>query len=404
MSHVFISYSRNDIDFALGVKDRIEKAGLAVWLDTNAIAAGADWSDAIDEAITDAVAVVLVMSPEAKASEYTAFEWAYALGAGVRVVTLMYRPVELHPRLSRLQYLDFTQPSARPWAEFLAQLDLAESASSHRARKLPSDAPQSVRQAFATLDSPEYKPRRQAISALASSSHPTAQLALEFALEHSLSDVRAQAAESLAEQGNIRAIPVLVQLLDDNNWGEDVIDSLIDFGAPAIDELMALLNDSAKSFLPRHLAAVTLASFENDAARSGAKGWTRWTFKETERGDVRPTSRGVSIYSDLGYRQSVRTAKAEMQRSGGPGFAVPELQRLHAGGAIRHWPNAIKAAKAESVHAIAIPLWIETPDIPRVELNIAFAEKAELSGDEIKILCDGPRRAPRKRAKTPKKN
>jgi len=105
MQHVFISYKNEELDFAENVISRLEKAGFATWADSN-IGAGEEWRTAIDLAIKDAFALVVIMTPAAKASEYITYEWAYAWGSGIKVIPILLRPTSLHPRLEALQHLD----------------------------------------------------------------------------------------------------------------------------------------------------------------------------------------------------------------------------------------------------------------------------------------------------------
>jgi hypothetical protein len=115
MGHVFISYSHEDSDFAEVLINNIEKEGLSIWEDTDRLNAGEDWRSTIDQAIKEAFVLIVVMSPSAKASEYVTYEWAFAWGAGVKIIPVLFKPTELHPRLESLQYLDFSNRSFRPW-------------------------------------------------------------------------------------------------------------------------------------------------------------------------------------------------------------------------------------------------------------------------------------------------
>jgi hypothetical protein len=115
MSHVYISYNQDDSDFAFVLKTEIEKTGFDAWIDKARLRPGADWSEEIDQGIRQALAMIVVMSPSAKASEYVTYEWSFAVGAGIYVIPILYKKTALHPRLSRYQYLDFTNPSVRPW-------------------------------------------------------------------------------------------------------------------------------------------------------------------------------------------------------------------------------------------------------------------------------------------------
>ena len=50
MSHVFISYSRKDADFADMLREQVKDAGFDVWMDS-ILPAGFDWRQEIDQAI-----------------------------------------------------------------------------------------------------------------------------------------------------------------------------------------------------------------------------------------------------------------------------------------------------------------------------------------------------------------
>ena len=62
------------------LKTRLEGGGFSVWIFEDKLLPGEDWRNGIDQAIRSAGALVAVMSPAAKASEYVTYEWAFALG------------------------------------------------------------------------------------------------------------------------------------------------------------------------------------------------------------------------------------------------------------------------------------------------------------------------------------
>lgn len=111
----FISHSKIDGDFAELLKLKMEKEGYSGWIDTDRLSPGVDWRQEIDHAIRNAVALIAIMSPEARASEYVTYEWAFAWGCGIKIIPIMLRPTPLHPRLATLQYIDFSARSSRPW-------------------------------------------------------------------------------------------------------------------------------------------------------------------------------------------------------------------------------------------------------------------------------------------------
>ncbi len=124
---VFICHDSGDGDFAELLKLKLEKAGFQAWIDVDRLRVGDDWRAEIDDAIRASVALVVVMTPGAKESEYVTYEWAYATGAGVKVIPLMVTATQLHPRLESLQYLDFTNRRARPWDRLIEELSLQSS-------------------------------------------------------------------------------------------------------------------------------------------------------------------------------------------------------------------------------------------------------------------------------------
>jgi hypothetical protein len=118
----FISHAKEDGDFAENLKFRLEKEGFIGWIDIDVLEAGVDWRKEIDDAILKSRGLILVLSPDSKASEYVTYEWAFALGSGRSLVPLMLKDTPVHPRLEIFQYLDFTNRRARPWDKLFSRL------------------------------------------------------------------------------------------------------------------------------------------------------------------------------------------------------------------------------------------------------------------------------------------
>jgi len=128
--HVFISYQHEDNDFAEALIRRVEKEGFPIWIDHDSLPPADDWREGIDKALREAFALIVIMSPTAKASEYVTYEWTFAWGCGIKVFPVMFKFTPLHPRLKALQYLDFTNRGARPWNELMNALKIAASKAS----------------------------------------------------------------------------------------------------------------------------------------------------------------------------------------------------------------------------------------------------------------------------------
>jgi hypothetical protein len=214
MQHVFISYKNEDLDFAENVISRLEKEGFATWTDLK-IGVGDEWRTAIDLAIKNAFALVVVMTPEAKSSEYVTYEWAFAWGVGIRVIPVMLKPTSLHPRLEALQYLDFTNPKSRRWDKLLDEVRAASHAPLTHSVSIPLNSPPFVRQAVASLDSAVGSDRKAAIETLMTARTPAACTVLRESLNHPLPDVRWAAAEALGQVNDPAAMPALIEALED---------------------------------------------------------------------------------------------------------------------------------------------------------------------------------------------
>lgn len=220
MAHVFISYAHTDSDFVALMKLELEKSGFTTWVDHDRLQAGEDWRVGIDEAIQGAFAVIAVMTQEAYQSQYVTYEWAYALGMGVKVIPLMLRETALHPRLEALQYLNFSGRNERPWERLMQRLSEIEQQFNPGKVSVSRDAPSAVKQAVLMLDSYNPEERKAALNSLAQMSHPMAYEALVGAVQHPTRDVQIEAAfhvSQISQGKDKRATTGLISALQDSN-------------------------------------------------------------------------------------------------------------------------------------------------------------------------------------------
>lgn len=107
---VFISYSGADADFARRLNNALQQQRKRTWFDQENIASGADFHQEIRQGIEKSNYFLFVLSPRSVQSPYCADEVEYAVKLNKRVVTILYRPVDvadLHPDLAKVQWIDF---------------------------------------------------------------------------------------------------------------------------------------------------------------------------------------------------------------------------------------------------------------------------------------------------------
>lgn len=247
--HVFVAYKHEEKPFVDMLIRQVQMAGFQVWVDAENLRAGENWREEINFAIKDSFALVVVITPDAKISEYVTYEWAFAQGAGIKVIPLMLHDTfRLHPQLELLQYLDFTDQARPPWDKLIRRLFEIQGESQPNTVMVARDAPVAVKAAVAALDSHNAEERRSALKSLAQMNHPAAYAALVGAVQHTARDVRVDAAFMLAKQTSHKepaAVPGLLDALDDEDIRVRIAacKALGDIAAPtAVPALLHILN------------------------------------------------------------------------------------------------------------------------------------------------------------------
>jgi len=91
MKHIFLSYSRKDIEIMRRVREDLSAAGLKVWTDEKLEPGTPSWRKAIESAIEKAGCFVVILSPDAKQSEWVDRELGYATACGLRIIPVLVR-------------------------------------------------------------------------------------------------------------------------------------------------------------------------------------------------------------------------------------------------------------------------------------------------------------------------
>jgi hypothetical protein len=119
---VFISYSRDDVEFADQLDAALNACGFECVIDRHGICGGEDWKRRLGTLISGADTVIFVLSPTSARSEICAWEVEEATRLSKRILPVSCRPLEgasPPPRLRERNYIFFhTDPKAAPGAGF----------------------------------------------------------------------------------------------------------------------------------------------------------------------------------------------------------------------------------------------------------------------------------------------
>ena len=111
---VFISYSRDDLDFAQQLIAALEIAGFDISIDLQGITGGEDFQRRLGVLIREADTIVFVLSPSSATSEMCTWEVDEAVRLGKRIIPVLCRPLEGNDPPSRLKNLDYVFFYAEP--------------------------------------------------------------------------------------------------------------------------------------------------------------------------------------------------------------------------------------------------------------------------------------------------
>jgi TIR domain len=203
MAQVFVSYSRKDLDFVNELIDYCEAQGIEFWRDVDTMHAGDKWMDEIDRGIANAYAVIVIWSPDARKSEYVAYEWIYAWGQGKAIVPIMLETTDLFPAF-RFHCLDFKN-GQRDWAKLITDLNTARARYSEKIIAPETSTP-ALRDAVKILNSSLTESELLAALAKVKEGMPQqleeGRQVLAQALEHAIPRISLEAARILVDGGS----------------------------------------------------------------------------------------------------------------------------------------------------------------------------------------------------------
>jgi hypothetical protein len=118
---LFLSYSRDDLQFATQLSFSLRAFGHKVSIDHSDLHGGEAWRSRLRQLIIETDTVVFVLSPSSAASEVCRWEVDQAVGLAKRIIPVVCRALgrsEPHPALRELNYIFFYPEPASPDSGF----------------------------------------------------------------------------------------------------------------------------------------------------------------------------------------------------------------------------------------------------------------------------------------------
>jgi hypothetical protein len=119
--NVFISYSRDDLDFADQLDEALQLTGFSTMIDRHGISGGEDWQMRLGGLIRDADTVVFVLSPASANSAICAWEVAEAVRLNKRILPVLCCSLDgqsAPKELAQLNFIFFYRESKSPGSGF----------------------------------------------------------------------------------------------------------------------------------------------------------------------------------------------------------------------------------------------------------------------------------------------
>ncbi|MEM1134766.1 MAG: TIR domain-containing protein [Bacteroidota bacterium] len=129
INDVFISYSRQNLDFALKLYNQLMEEDLEVWFDQENIPLAVDFLHEIESGINLSHNFIFIISPESVKSEYCLLEIRHAVKQGKRIIPILYEEPDqvtysrIHPVVRKLNWIFFRKDLDNFDRSFLGLID-----------------------------------------------------------------------------------------------------------------------------------------------------------------------------------------------------------------------------------------------------------------------------------------
>jgi formylglycine-generating enzyme required for sulfatase activity len=104
----FISYSRSNKEFVVRLARELRAEGFPVWLDILDIPAGSRWDREVEKALKESDIFMIILTRASAESENVLDEIGYAIDHRKRIMPVLMEKCDIPLRLTRFQYVDFT--------------------------------------------------------------------------------------------------------------------------------------------------------------------------------------------------------------------------------------------------------------------------------------------------------
>jgi len=121
MGHVFISYSKQDREYAVNLSRKLKREGFDPWLDVERLKPGTSWQERLLTDVESCDAYILIMSPRSKKSEWVENELLTAQQLRKPIFPLLFEDTKVFLAIKHIQYED-VRGSKLPSEDFYERL------------------------------------------------------------------------------------------------------------------------------------------------------------------------------------------------------------------------------------------------------------------------------------------
>jgi len=142
---IFISYAHEDKDFAFNLASNLKLHEVSVWIDYQGIRVGDRVDDVIENEILACSEFLVVLSPDARKSDWVKNETQFALNEKKPVLPLLYRQCRIPVNLTTVRYVDFTSNHDKGFAELLrTRGEIAKELPAEIPAEIPAEVPTEI--------------------------------------------------------------------------------------------------------------------------------------------------------------------------------------------------------------------------------------------------------------------